>query len=180
MASKGVPRTDGESGDHSPAGSVALSGTGAAASPAGPSPAEQKNALRTFLDWFEPYRQLAAILVAVVASVSGGVAWIVAHVVTHAEMESMECMIKNDYLNELMPIHVGEFADKIEWRNAQIKELAQHGGATQQSIDMIVDLSDQVTILTKEQGEAAVKLKSDIAEFNKSCISETPKFGTKP
>ena len=39
---------------------------------------------------------------------------------------------------------------------------------------MIADLSDQVTTLTKEQGEAAAKLKTDLVAFAKKCYLNRP------
>lgn len=135
---------------------------------------ENKGKLSVLLEWSKPYRELIAILVALVISISGSVAWIVAHFATQAQVHYLECRVTNNILTQLLPIHMEEYADKIEWRSAQIKELAQHGGGTPQSINTIADLSDQMTSLTKAQQAAATAFQKDIDDIAKRCISESP------
>jgi hypothetical protein len=140
-----------------------------------PPPAE-KNRLSALLEWSKPYRETIAILTAVVVAISASVSWIVAHFATEREVHYLECRVTNSILTQLLPIHVEEFAGKIDWRSAQIKQLAQNGGGTPASVRIIADLTDQINILVKEQGDASVKLKKDIDDILAKCISESPEL----
>jgi hypothetical protein len=152
----------------------------AAAAGATPSaaPAADKNGkLSGFLKWSKPYRDIIAILGTLIVSISGGVAWVVAHFATRVEMHYLECRVTNNILTQLLPIHLGNIAGKIEWRTTQVKVLAQHGGGTPQSIATIVELTDQMNALTKEQAVAAQKLKQDIDDIVKQCLTDSPQVG---
>ena len=120
----------------------------------------------------KPLREAVAIIAALIVSVSGAVAWIVAHFATRAEMHYLECRVTHNLLTQLLPIHLGEFAGKIDWRATEIKALAQHGGGTPQSIARIADLTDQVNALTKEQQAAGTKLQQEIADLVQKCLTE--------
>jgi hypothetical protein len=149
------------------------------AAPAAPGTTEEKDWLSSLLERTKPYRELAAIFATVIVSVSGAVAWVVAHFATQAELHYLECRVTNNVLTQLLPIHMEEFAGKIDWRAAQIKVLAHQGGGTPEYVSAAIsDLSDQMTALTKEQKDAAAKLQNDIDNINKNCISETPKVGS--
>jgi hypothetical protein len=140
----------------------------------------QKNKISAFVEWSKPYREIIAVLVTVVVSISGGVAWVVAHFATRDQLHYLECRVTNNILTQLLPVHLEEFAGKIDWRAAEIKMLAQHGGGTPQSIATIVELTDQVNALTKDQEAASNKLQKDIDDIVKNCISESPQVGRGP
>ena len=143
-------------------------------SPPVPTPAADKSGLSALLEWSKPYREIIGILLAVIVAVSGGVAWIVSHFATQVELHYLECRVTNTIANPLLPVHMEAFAGKIEWRQTQAKELAQHGGGTQASIAAIGDLLDQAAALQKEQTDTVAKLQKDLDEHVKKCISETP------
>jgi hypothetical protein len=175
-----VSETPNETGDRIAAVPASPTGPPAAAAQVSFPAADKKSGLSNFLEWSKPYREVIAVLVTLIVSISGAVAWVVAHFATRAEMHYLECRVTNNILTQLLPIHMEEFAGKIDWRSAQIKALAQHGGGTPQSIGTIVDLTDQVNTLTKEQGVAAKKFQQDIDEIVKNCASESPQAGKVP
>lgn len=142
--------------------------------PASPSP-EKKSGLSALLEWVEPYQKFLAVITTVVVSVSGGVAWIVAHFATQAELHYAECRIDGTILTQLLPIHMEEFAGKIEWRNVQIKTLAKQQSGKQQNM-LIEDLTNQVTDLTNKQRDASERFRKEIDEITKNCMSETPQL----
>jgi hypothetical protein len=148
--------------------------------PEAPATAKKKNWLSPFLAWSAPYRAFAAICGTVIVSVSGGVAWIVAHFATQAELQYLECRVTDNILTQLLPIHIEEFAGKIDWRLTQIKALSQHGGGTPQSISVIADLTDQANTLNKDEQEAAAKFKAEIDSVAAKCISEAPQVAETP
>jgi hypothetical protein len=154
-----------------------LSSEPSAAPPAPPT--AKKNRLSALLEWSKPYRETIAILTAVLVAISGGVSWIVAHFATQAELHYLECRVTNNILTQLLPIHMEEFAGKIDWRAAQIKQLAQNGGGTNGSISTIFELTDQINTLTKEQKDASAKLQKDIDATAKQCINEAPQIRSK-
>jgi hypothetical protein len=145
-----------------------------------PIPTSSSGRLSAILEWIKPYREIAAILTALIVLISGGIAWVVAHFATRSEVHYLECRVTNNILTQLLPIRLEEFAGKIEWRATQIKVLAQHGGGTPQSIGTIADLTDQMNTLTKEQSNTTKELQKNIEAIAKSCISETPTPGGAP
>jgi hypothetical protein len=142
-------------------------------------PTAKKNKLSALLEWSKPYRETIAILTTVLVAISAGVSWIVAHFATQAELHYLECRVTNNILTQLLPIRMEEFAGKIDWRAAQIKQLVQNGGGSNASISTISELTDQITNLTKEQKQASEKLQKDIDDTAKHCISEEPQIGSK-
>ena len=115
-----------------------------------------------------------AILGTIIVTISGSVAWIVAHFATQAALHYLECRVTSNILIQLLPVHIEEFAGKIDWRSAQIKILAKHGGGTPQSINTIVDLTDQVNELTKAQKDTAADFQNKIDAIASKCISAMP------
>ncbi len=141
-------------------------------------PAEKKKGLAAFLEWSKPYREIIAMSVAVIVALSSviawGVPWIVATVATQSQLHYLECRVTNNIMTQLLPVRLEEYAGKIDWRNSQIKMLAQSSRAAPQTIRTIGFLTDEINSLTKQQNEAAVKLQQDINNIAKNCISEKP------
>jgi hypothetical protein len=136
----------------------------------------EKNRLSALLEWSKPYRETLGILTAVVIAISAGVSWTVAHFATQKQLHYLECRVTNNILTQLLPIHLEEFASKIDWRAAQIKQLAQNGRGTAASINMIAELTGQMNMLTKEQESASAKLQKEINAIVVQCASETPEI----
>jgi hypothetical protein len=155
-----------------------LAGAGPSAA-GGPEPEENKGWISALLKKSEPYRQIIGIMSGVVVATSAGVAWIVAHFATVTELHYLECRVTNNILTQLLPIHMEEFAGKIDWRAAQIKELVKQGGGSGGSISLVAELTDQINVLTNDQKESSVKLQKDMDEIAKQCISEEPAVGGK-
>ena len=142
--------------------------------PAPTAAVEKRSSLSALLEWSKPYREVIAILATVVVAVSGGVSWTVAHFATQVQLHYLECRVTNTIANQLLPVHMEEFAGKIEWRQAEAKVLAQHGGGTRESINAIADLLDQASGLQKQQTEKIATLQKDLEERARKCISDTP------
>jgi hypothetical protein len=139
---------------------------------------KKKEGLAFLLEWSKPYRDVIAIFVAVVVALSGaiawGVAWVTANVATQSQLHYLECRVTNNIMTQLLPVHLEEYAGKIDWRSSQIKLLAQNSRVAPQTVKAIVILTEEMNSLTKDQRDAAVKLQKDIDAIVKSCISEKP------
>jgi hypothetical protein len=142
-------------------------------------PSPEPSRLGALLEWSKPYRETIAVLVAVTAAISGAVSWVVAHFATQAEVQFLECRMMSNTLAQLLPIRVAEIASNIDWRMSQVKELAQHGGGTPDSVARILDLTKEINDLNKAQTEEAAEIQKRIDEITTQCIKESPKVGSK-
>lgn len=171
-----VPETGKRTGSRT-AGNPASSGVAAVAPK--PDLAESPSRLSAIWEQSKPYREIFATLVAIIVAISGGIAWLVAHFATQAQLHYLECRVSNSILTQLLPVHMEGFAGKIDWRLAQIDAITQHGGGTAQSISIIGDLVKQVNEITNQQKETSAKIQKEIEEINKKCISDQPQIEMK-
>jgi hypothetical protein len=129
--------------------------------------------LSAFLEWVKPYKEFAALAFAVIAAISGGVAWAVAHFATRAELFYLECRINNNMATQAFSDKSDALAASIQLRNSQIKQLTDQAPSNSSNIT-IARLSDEVSALTKEQSTYSVDAKKKIDENAKRCIQDAP------
>jgi hypothetical protein len=140
------------------------------------------------LEWVKPYKEIAILAIAIVAAVSGSVAWAVAHFATQAELFYTECRINNNMETRAFGDKADAFAAQIHIRSSQIQMLTEQFAAanqirnsptqTEQTASSlsasIKRLSDEITTLTKEQNNHSIESKKKIDANASDCIKEAP------
>lgn len=139
--------------------------------------------LAALLEWSKPYREIIGILITIVVTVSGAVAWVVARVeatyATQSEVHYLDCRTQTSIKNALEPIQMGEYATKIDARNNQIRLLILRGETSKETLASINELNDQITALTDQQRTEDKRLQAEIASLASNCISVAPMPGAK-
>jgi hypothetical protein len=132
-----------------------------------------RGGISAFLESIKPYQEIIGLGTALVVAVSGAVAWAVAHFATEAEVFYLECRINSNIAAQLLPIRQEFFAAEIDWRNSQIKQLAQQTGSSSTN-SIIRQLSSEIGELNKQQTALLSELQKKLEDMSNRCNEEVP------
>jgi hypothetical protein len=128
--------------------------------------------LSTFVEWIRPYKEIATLLVALFAIISGGLAWTVSHFATRAALSDLECRINHDKKTKALADAAAALSASTELRYSQIRVLsAQPQSPT--TAALISQLTGEVNETTKLVAKDAANSVDKINESVKDCDQTT-------
>jgi hypothetical protein len=132
--------------------------------------------LSAFVEVIKPYREIIAILIAIIVGLSTVLSWIVSKVynefATKIELKTLNCRINNDLGFQVYNAST-PYAAQIDWRQSQIRQLALQPQPTDYSRAIVTQLGNEVDDLIKRQADMAKQYSQKLQEINFTC-TQTP------
>jgi hypothetical protein len=146
-----------------------------------------------FIEVMKPYKEMAALVVAVILGLSAAVSWAVAHFATQSQLSRLECKFSLDLGKQARKMHERVYDEAIATRESQIAQLSKQGTAGKGAspsdqaalntsllsiFETINFLADETKQLKAQKKLEIEKFDSDASEVTAKCIvgaTETPK-----
>jgi hypothetical protein len=126
----------------------------------------------TFLKWIKPYREIAALLIASVATIFTGIAWVAAHFATQAALSNLECRINYDKKFKSLAEGAAAVAAAADLRNSQIRVLSAQSSSPNTTA-LIIALSSETTAMMKANAEITAAAAPDLNKSFGECQSKS-------
>jgi hypothetical protein len=126
--------------------------------------------LSAFLEKIKPYRELIVIAAGAITALSAGVSYAVSYFATKSEVIFLTCRFDTD-ADLKQRFDTGSVAAKIEWRQAQLKQLTL-AFPTNLNRTLKTQLANELNDLFQQQNDINVSLRKEMQQELMTCLRQ--------